>query len=97
MRNRSYGFEIYLVNVKTIRQITQNFVAFSEKLNFKTKLSLFEIKLSLDKSHNFESFEFLSVSLSQFKSSQLIHVTQESKTHGDNLELSNQLCLLSLP
>ena len=29
-----YGFEIYLVNVKTIRMIAQIFVAFSEKLNF---------------------------------------------------------------
>ena len=29
-----YGFEIYTVNVKTIRQIVQIFVAFSEKLNF---------------------------------------------------------------
>ena len=34
MRNRPYGFEIYLVNVKTIRTISQIFVAFSEKLNF---------------------------------------------------------------
>ena len=32
--NRPYGFEIYLVNVKTIRTIAQIFVAFSEKLNF---------------------------------------------------------------
>ena len=34
MRNRPYGFEIYLVNVKTIKTIAQIFVAFSEKLNF---------------------------------------------------------------
>ena len=34
MHNRPYGFEIYLVNVKTIRTIAQIFVAFSEKLNF---------------------------------------------------------------
>ena len=34
MRNRPYGFEIYLVNVKTMRTIAQIFVAFSEKLNF---------------------------------------------------------------
>ena len=34
MRNRLHGSEIYLVNVKTIRQIAQIFVAFSEKLNF---------------------------------------------------------------
>jgi hypothetical protein len=34
MPNRPYGFETYLVNVKTIRTIAQNFVAFSEKLNF---------------------------------------------------------------
>ena len=29
-----YGYDIYLVDVKTIRQIAQIFVAFSEKLNF---------------------------------------------------------------
>ena len=34
MRSRPYGFEIYLVNVKTMRTIAQIFVAFSEKLNF---------------------------------------------------------------
>ena len=34
VRNRPYGFEIYLVNAKTIRTIVQIFVAFSEKLNF---------------------------------------------------------------
>ena len=34
MRNRPYGFDIYLVNVKTIRRMAQIFVAFSEKLNF---------------------------------------------------------------
>ena len=34
VRNRPYGFKIYLVNVKTIRTIAQIFVAFSEKLNF---------------------------------------------------------------
>ena len=34
MHNLPYGFDIYLVNVKTIRQIAQIFVAFSEKLNF---------------------------------------------------------------
>ena len=34
MCNRPYGFEIYLVNVKTMRTIAQIFVAFSEKLNF---------------------------------------------------------------
>ena len=38
MRNRPYGFEIYLVNVKTIETIAQIFVAFSEKLNFNYKL-----------------------------------------------------------
>ena len=34
MLNRPYGFEIYLVNIKTMRMIAQIFVAFSEKLNF---------------------------------------------------------------
>ena len=29
-----YGFDIYLVNFKTIKRMTQIFVAFSEKLNF---------------------------------------------------------------
>ena len=38
VRNRPYGFEIYLVNVKTIRMIAQIFVAFSEKLNFKNQI-----------------------------------------------------------
>jgi hypothetical protein len=33
-RNRSYGFEIYLVNVTTIATSAHTFVAFSEKLNF---------------------------------------------------------------
>ena len=32
--NRPYGFEIYLVNVKTKRTIVQTFEDFSEKLNF---------------------------------------------------------------
>ena len=32
---RNHGFDIYLVNVKTVRTIAQIFVAFSEKLNFK--------------------------------------------------------------
>ena len=34
LHNLPYGFDIYLVNVKTIRKIAQIFVAFSEKLNF---------------------------------------------------------------
>ena len=41
MRNCSYGFEIYLVNVKTIRTIAHIFVAFSEKLNFTDIASIF--------------------------------------------------------
>ena len=36
MGNRPYGFEIYSVNVKTIRTIAQILVAFSGKLNFNT-------------------------------------------------------------
>ena len=31
---RPYGFDIYLLNVKTIRKIAQLFLAFSENLNF---------------------------------------------------------------
>ena len=39
LRNFLYGFDIYFtyftyINVKTMRKIAQNFVAFSEKLNF---------------------------------------------------------------
>ena len=34
MRNLPHGFDIYLVNVKTMRKVAQIFVAFSEKLNF---------------------------------------------------------------
>ena len=44
VRNRPYGFEIYLVNVKTIRTIAHIFVAFSEKLNFKKWNALSEKK-----------------------------------------------------
>ena len=40
VRNRPYVFEIYLVNVKTMRTIAQIFVAFSEKLNCKYKNSI---------------------------------------------------------
>ena len=42
MRNRPYGFEIYLVNFKTMRTIAQIFVAFSEKLNFNHALNVFK-------------------------------------------------------
>jgi hypothetical protein len=38
VRDRPYGFEIYLVNVKNMRTIAQIFVAFSEKLNFMKKV-----------------------------------------------------------
>ena len=34
VRNRSYGFEIYLVNVKTMRMIFSNLECFSEIPNF---------------------------------------------------------------
>ena len=34
VRNFPHGFDIYLVNVKTMRKIAQIFVAFSEKLKF---------------------------------------------------------------
>ena len=37
LRNLPHGFDIYLVNVKTMRKIAQIFVAFSEKLNFKKR------------------------------------------------------------
>ena len=43
MHNLPYGFDIYLVNVKIIRQI---FVVFSEKLNFKNKEKKFFQMLS---------------------------------------------------
>ena len=35
MRDLPHGFEIYSVNVKTMRKIAEIFVVFSEKLNFK--------------------------------------------------------------
>ena len=34
LRSLPQGFDIYLVNVKTMSKIAQIFVAFSEKLNF---------------------------------------------------------------
>ena len=39
--NLPHGFDIYLVNVKTMRKITQIFVAFSEKVNFKYEIKDF--------------------------------------------------------
>ena len=42
VRNCPYGFEIYLVNVKTMRTIAQIFGAFSEKLNFKGRKYFFK-------------------------------------------------------
>ena len=43
MHNLPPGFDIYLVNVKTMRKIAQIFVAFSEKLNFTSELGLISI------------------------------------------------------
>ena len=40
LRNRPHGFDVYLVNVKTMRNIAPIFVAFSEKLNFKIDFPL---------------------------------------------------------
>ena len=40
MRDLPHGFDNYLVNVKTMRKIAHIFVAFSEKLNFKSLDSL---------------------------------------------------------
>ena len=37
LRNRPYGFDVYLVDFKSIRTIAHIFVAFSEKLNFNKK------------------------------------------------------------
>ena len=37
MHNRPDGFDVYYLNIKTIRMIAQIFVAFSEKLNFMIK------------------------------------------------------------
>ena len=45
VRIRPYGFEIYLVNVKTMRMIVQIFVTFSEKLNFNTSAEFVLIQL----------------------------------------------------
>ena len=39
LRNLPHGFDIYLVNIKTMRKIVQIFIAFSEKLNFTWKKS----------------------------------------------------------
>ena len=42
-----YGFDIYLVNVKTMRWMAQIFVAFSEKLNFKNPDFFFTTKFAV--------------------------------------------------
>ena len=41
--NHPYGFDIYLVNVRTIRTIAQLFVAFLEKLNFRIATPIFNV------------------------------------------------------
>ena len=46
MRNLPNGFDIYLVNVKTMRKKAQIFVAFSEKLNFEFFKLLPNLKIS---------------------------------------------------
>ena len=38
MHNRPHGFDIFKVNIKTIRTIAHIFVVVSEKLNFKNEL-----------------------------------------------------------
>ena len=45
LHNLPHGFEIYLVNIKTMRKIAQIFVAFSEKLNFNISGSLCSITI----------------------------------------------------
>ena len=56
--NRPYGFEIYLVNVKTISTIAQIFVAFSEKLNFKLQKELFLVHMYLTTVSRFPERKF---------------------------------------
>ena len=43
LRNYPYGFDNYLVNVKTLKNIVQIFVAFSKKLNFSSFIVNFVI------------------------------------------------------
>ena len=45
MHNRPYRFEIYLVNVKTMRTTEQIFVDFSETLNFTVFIRTFPSKV----------------------------------------------------
>ena len=47
--DRPFGFEIYLVTVKTMRTIAQIFVAFSEKLNFNVDIDLKTLHLAKKK------------------------------------------------
>ena len=57
MHNRPDGFDIYLVNVKTIRTIAHIFVVFSEKLNFTTTSS--NLYLCMGHFHKLASVLFL--------------------------------------
>ena len=57
LRNLPHGLDIYLVIVQTMRKIVQIFVAFLEKLNFKTELVLFQSVLAKNRSN------FVSLSL----------------------------------
>ena len=62
MHNRPYGFEILLVNVKTMRTIMQFFVAFSEKLDFNPKIDTPQTKscqFTLSLKNSKEKFSFV--------------------------------------
>ena len=56
MRNHLYGFEIYSVNVRTLRMILQILAAFSEKLKFNRML--FTCSLSFLRFNRLEQLEF---------------------------------------
>ena len=54
LRNLPHGFDIYLVNFKTIRQIAQIIVAFSEKLIFNKAWNIFSTFLKFGRNAQFD-------------------------------------------
>ena len=59
MRNRPDGFDIYLVNVKTIRTIAHIFVFFSEKPNFTELLRRCSRKKNMRMNENNKTNKYL--------------------------------------
>ena len=86
MRNLPYGFDIYLVSVKTMRKIVQIFVAFSEKLNFTNKNAASEMILHTNCTKTSVIYSFLVPDFS-FKTDAIANQTTKCDLYCVSLSL----------